>query len=310
MRWLVGIALASVTGIGVAAAQTETSRDPSVTVDLRAIPNSEKQQVYTGERVVFPLIYPDGSLAATPRTGAQAQSEPVKLTPPDGETATAAPAVAAESSSESTPTETQPSESQVAAESDSEQTAALVVPPESPSGPSSETTRVPTPSLKPKSITQPDAATQPAAIEPPTSEAPAPATLFTQPPPPAEEQREAKPAAELAAISPELISPPASKVPQILFVAGRTELDGAGMAVLDAVALELSKSKERIELQAFASTAPDQSDSAKSLSLRRALNVRTYLIEKGIDRNRIIIKARGDATEGTPERVDIVRAAG
>jgi outer membrane protein OmpA-like peptidoglycan-associated protein len=309
MRWLVGIALASVTGIGIAEAQTtEAQGDPSVTVDLSAIPSKDRPRVYSGERVVFPLIYPDGSMAARPtKPAATAPSEAVKLTPPEEPPVEAAnpPAESAPAAAAATAT-TQPTEAVEPVPAENEQ-AALVAP-----GPVTEvtgpTSRVPSPKPKPFGQSATSAADSSAAE--PATEANTRTRLFSQPPARAEEQREAKPDAQLAAISPELATAPTNTTPQILFVAGRTELDGAGMAVLDVLALQLGKTKERIELQAFASASPGQPDSAKKLSLRRALNIRTYLITKGINGDRIIIKAKGDAKDGTPERVDVIRAAG
>lgn len=310
MRWLVGIALLGATGIGTASAQTQ-SADPSVTVDLSAIPSREQPRVYTGERVVFPLIYPDGSMAnARRRPSVPAETQNVTLTPPDGVSTSSTPPQlvspappqpsSAAPANSAAPTPPQTEEAALAPDTAAAST---------PTPPANTASGIPSPTPKPKSVAN-SAAPETAAA---TTTAPAPTTdarvgLFSEPPAKGEEQREAKTATQLAAISPEIAKTPAT--PQVLFLAGGTDLDGAGMAVLDAMALQLAKTKERVELQAFASTSPTQSDSAKRLSLRRALAVRTYLIGKGIDADRIIMKAKGDATEGAPERVDIVRSAG
>lgn len=333
MRLVVGIALLGLTGIATAAAQTNSS-EPSVTVDYNAIPSEAPARTYSGERVVVPLIYPDGSMAVLPTAPTPAPTESVTLTPP-GEAQTPATAEAPAASSETTTAAVPATETTQTASAPAEATPAApeFTPPaqtETASTPVTETPAtaetqtpatgdVPTPARKPDTLASETPAPQvPTVTEtapPPATQSPSEVSLFSQPPaatPPQEKQ----PETQVAAISPEMATAPTKPAlapgagPQILFLAGGTQLDGSGMATLDALAQQLTGTKERIELLAFASATADPASTPKKLALRRALAVRNYLITKGIDAGRITVKARGSAAEGAPERVDIVRASG
>lgn len=62
----------------------------------------------------------------------------------------------------------------------------------------------------------------------------------------------------------------------------------------------------KIVITAFASAADDTTSSAKRISLSRALSVRSYLVDKGIDPGRIELHALGDKTEDTPvDRIEL-----
>lgn len=336
MRLVVGIALLGLTGIATAAAQTNSS-EPSVTVDYNAIPNDTPARTYSGERVVVPLIYPDGSMAVPPTAATPpAPTDSVTLIPPSQtetpataeapaaaqETTTAAVPPAAEESPAS-PTQASPAGPDFTPPTQSTTTSAPVT--ETPTTAETETPAsgaVPTPARKPDTLASgaPPADQIPtvtAPTQPPASQAPSEVSLFTQPSAAtvkAQGKPEPQPETQIAAISPEAASAPTKlapgAAPQVLFLAGGTQLDGSGMATLDALAQQLTGTKERIELHAFAGKTADPASTPKKLALRRALAVRTYLINKGIDAGRITVKARGDATDGAPERVDIVRASG
>lgn len=338
MRWVVGIALLGLTGIGTAAAQTNSS-EPSVTVDYNAIPSDTPARTYSGERVVVPLIYPDGSMAVPPSAPTPPPGESVTLTPPDQAQAPAAAEVQSPASSQETTTAAVPPadvEESPAASTEATPAAPDFTPPaqpetasapiaDAPTATNSETAPpidVPTPARKPDTLASetPPAAQIPTVTvptQPPASQSPGEVSLFTQPSAAtakAQGKPEPQPETQVAAISPEIATAPtklaSGAAPQVLFLAGGTQLDGSGMATLDALAQQLNGTKERIELHAFASRTADPASTPKKLALRRALAVRTYLIGKGIDAGRITVKARGGATEGAPERVDIVRASG
>lgn len=70
---------------------------------------------------------------------------------------------------------------------------------------------------------------------------------------------------------------------------------------------ELSVRPEaRIQIHAFADSADGGRTSARRISLARALAVRAYLMDSGVNSRRIDIRALGDETERTPlDRVDI-----
>ena len=74
--------------------------------------------------------------------------------------------------------------------------------------------------------------------------------------------------------------------------------------VLNALA---SNHNQRIQLVAYASRADSSASKARRLSLARALSIRSYLINNGINSVKMSIKALGDQTgDGPPNRVDIV----
>jgi len=73
------------------------------------------------------------------------------------------------------------------------------------------------------------------------------------------------------------------------------------------IAIELMRHDDRIEIQAFAGTAGDVSSDARRLSLKRALNVRKFLVERGVLQSRIDVRALGGTRDSGPaNRVDIL----
>jgi outer membrane protein OmpA-like peptidoglycan-associated protein len=64
--------------------------------------------------------------------------------------------------------------------------------------------------------------------------------------------------------------------------------------------------KLRVNILAYASAAADQANTARRVSLSRALSVRAYLIDNGINNLRINVQAEGDKNPGgAPDRVEI-----
>ena len=62
----------------------------------------------------------------------------------------------------------------------------------------------------------------------------------------------------------------------------------------------------RVNLLAYASATADQASAARRVSLSRALSVRAYLIDNGINNSRINVQAEGDKNPGgAPDRVDV-----
>ncbi len=63
---------------------------------------------------------------------------------------------------------------------------------------------------------------------------------------------------------------------------------------------------KRVNLLAYASATADQASTARRVSLSRALSVRAYLIDNGINNLRINVQAEGDKNPGgVPDRVDV-----
>ena len=146
--------------------------------------------------------------------------------------------------------------------------------------------------------TPPQTASAPPAVPAPPGTSPTPAAA---PSPPA-----------AAPASPQTASlPPGGGLPtQISFSGSNTDLPDQAKPTLDRVIQALqADSHLRIELVAYASGSADQASEARRISLQRAISVRAYLIEKGIDSQRFEVRALGNRTDngGTaPDRVDIL----
>jgi outer membrane protein OmpA-like peptidoglycan-associated protein len=129
--------------------------------------------------------------------------------------------------------------------------------------------------------------------------APAPAPVAAPTPAPA-----AAPAQVAAAPAARAATDP---IARLGFAAGGAELGADARPSLARVIEELQRdTAARLQLQAFASGGDDQGGQARRLSLSRALAVRGYLIEQGIASTRIDVRALGRASDGPPDRVDVL----
>ena len=162
-------------------------------------------------------------------------------------------------------------------------------------------------------------ATEPApevAVTPPAPEVPAPAA----PPAPA-------PATAPAPAAPTPPAPPAPAPTQVAkaepgpaapaagapesallaFAPGETRLPSEGIASLEQIALAAAADESlRIQLLAYASADGGPSSTARRISLKRALNVRKFLIDKDVRASRIDVRALGNRVpSGDPDRVDV-----
>lgn len=87
-----------------------------------------------------------------------------------------------------------------------------------------------------------------------------------------------------------------------------TEVSTAMQSALSDIAAAMKADASlRLSMNSYAGSDPDQDVPAKRISLKRALAIRTYLIESGVDADRIAPpRALGnDVPEGPVERVDI-----
>ncbi|MCC4241454.1 OmpA family protein [Thalassospira povalilytica] len=122
-----------------------------------------------------------------------------------------------------------------------------------------------------------------------------------------------KPAAEEAAIPPANQAAPApmpaagSDEYSLGFAADSFELTGQAKSALDQVISAMNKDDSlRIQLQAYAQGDGANASKARRLSLSRALQVRSYLIDQGVRSTRIDVRALGaNVPSGPADRVDI-----
>lgn len=84
-------------------------------------------------------------------------------------------------------------------------------------------------------------------------------------------------------------------------------LPASASGALDDVAKKMNADKSmRVQLLAFASAGERSEAKARRLSLSRALEVRSYLISKGIASTRMDVRALGNqSSSGSPDRVDM-----
>ncbi|MCR9257976.1 MAG: OmpA family protein [Alphaproteobacteria bacterium] len=187
----------------------------------------------------------------------------------------------------------------------------------------------PAPAPAPAPVAAPAAQPEPAqAPERPAAPPPAPEIAAAPPPPPPAEappaaqpepqpepqpapapaaQPESQPAGQVASLPPAGDLPTPGNPIRITFESGSIQLSGTAQKTLGDMAASLRQSPDlKIQLNGFAS-APDGSTSqARRTALLRTLAVRTFLIDAGVERLRMDVRALGDRTDTEPkDRVDI-----
>ena len=200
-----------------------------------------------------------------------------------------------------------------------------------PAAPATETTMVEPPEAPPLPSTESKASEAPAApvVEPigsgseiPVAPTSAPDTT-SQPAQmaevaPAAPKPEPKPEPAAAPAAEEASLPPATKAPaaststgageySLGFASDSFELTSAAQSELNQVIAAMSNDDSlRIQLQAYAEGDSANASKARRLSLSRALQVRSYLIDKGVRSTRIDVRALGaNVPSGPADRVDI-----
>ena len=176
-----------------------------------------------------------------------------------------------------------------------------VMAPKPPSQPKTAVAAAPKPPVAPK-VMAPKAPSRPsaagAAPPPPAISAPAPASKPKGIPATSKTTQQASlPGGKEAG--------PASSISFATNLAG---INAAAKAQLDKIAQQLaSNDGQRLQLLAYAGEPNLPPSKARRLSLSRALAVRTYLIEKGVRRTRIDVRALGNKLpDGPPSRVDVL----
>lgn len=100
---------------------------------------------------------------------------------------------------------------------------------------------------------------------------------------------------------------PAGQEAKLEFAADATALSPSAEYQLAALIAPLRRREDlRLQILAYASGDNLSPSRARRLSLSRALAVRSYLIDNGIDSRRIDVRALGDKALGEPRnRVDV-----
>lgn len=101
---------------------------------------------------------------------------------------------------------------------------------------------------------------------------------------------------------------PNSQGYRILFSAGSGDLTTAGGSLLEGLALRMEADPTLwIQIRAYATDAAGRPSNSRSLSLNRALLIRSFLIDRGVRSTRVDIRALGNTAESEPrDRVDLI----
>lgn len=110
----------------------------------------------------------------------------------------------------------------------------------------------------------------------------------------------------------EALSKSAKPSLSIPFQSTETALPLAAKPELDARIKELKANPNlRVRLTAYASSVGDQPSTARRIALSRALSIRAYLIDSGVNTMHVMVQAEGDKNPGgNPDRVDVFVEAG
>jgi len=104
-------------------------------------------------------------------------------------------------------------------------------------------------------------------------------------------------------------APALAKLNVVRFPQGRAEIPPEGQELLNTVAAQLvANAKLRLQLVAYASGVDEDAVAARRLSLARAVQMRSYLITKGVPSVRMDVRALGNRNEGggPADRVDVM----
>ncbi|MCE3005416.1 MAG: OmpA family protein, partial [Rickettsiales bacterium] len=134
--------------------------------------------------------------------------------------------------------------------------------------------------------------------------------------PPTTKPPEAKPTTKPPEAKPSTTKPPEAK-PEIAAASGavsavivfdkdKTDLNEASKIRLGELALQIVKNNQQVRIVAYAAGTPEQASIARRISLSRALQIRAFLIDKGVNQLNINVQALGNkVSSGEPERADI-----
>jgi outer membrane protein OmpA-like peptidoglycan-associated protein len=94
----------------------------------------------------------------------------------------------------------------------------------------------------------------------------------------------------------------------VLFAPGASVLSDEARRGLAALATRIGTAESRVQLVAYASAQNEDANTARRVSLARAVTVRSYLIDRGVRSARMEVRALGSRSDGggPADRVDIV----
>ncbi len=128
-------------------------------------------------------------------------------------------------------------------------------------------------------------------------------------PPQQREQAKAPPAAQAPAAGDTTQPGVTLSIP---FVETETELPISVQGQLQQLIAKIKPMADvKINIIAYASGSEEQASASRRISLSRALAVRTYLVDNGIDKARIFVQSKGNKSNGgNPDRVDLIAIKG
>ncbi len=280
---------------------------PELNLPLRPAPQTAPPPVATPPVATPPI--------AAPPVVAPAATPPPPTTPPARPAATPLqPPVLAQAPPEPVVPEPAVPELSVPELSVPELTPAVPPPPE-PVGQPAPVTPLPTPAAPPplsvRTPGQPPATPEIGDLTPPDQ----PEILQERPPAPAEGAPEPRiqtvepPGTDVAALDPSMVVVALEEGAfRIRFAEGSSDPGSAAEPLLSSMVQQMSDDGDiRLEIKAYAGTGTGTPGDARRLSLRRALAIRTFLVDRGIESTRIDVKALGDTAPDAPsDRVDLL----
>ena len=176
---------------------------------------------------------------------------------------------------------------------------------------------LPAPAAKVEAVKPP--ASPPPVLPPTATPLPAPAAPVTPPKPEPEKTEPPAPAKPAANVPPPptVVAPPLTSeaapdtsttklTRSLIFDKDKTDLADDAKSDLNDVAEKVKQSQGNVRIVAYASGTPEQASVARRISLSRALQIRAFLISKGVNQLSINVQALGNQVpSGNADRADV-----
>ena len=114
---------------------------------------------------------------------------------------------------------------------------------------------------------------------------------------------------KIAALPPQDTVPVNPNLISIPYVSGESRIEDHIRQTIEQRILSklMEDDKAHLQIRSYASSTDENISNARRISLSRALSIRTYLLSKGIQPQRLDIRAMGSQTNQTPlDRVDLL----